>query len=140
MWARVLNLRNWMADAGCRGADFEFVPTTETYDGLASALTWCNVCPVREECLLTAMKNGWSGYWGGTMTAERARLKAPKHRVKCPLCKAVNLIKVDTSQVCVACGRSWPVGPSPAVHREKRPSELSADPQEEEVMVVGDAL
>ena len=140
MWARVLNLRNWMHRAACRGANFDFTPATETAGGLEVARTWCNTCPVREECLMTAMKNGWPGYWGGTMTAERSKLKAVKHRVKCPICKCVDLVSIDQSQVCIACGRSWPTSRIPDVPEEKRPSEKTADPQQEEVLVVGDTL
>lgn len=141
MGARVLNLRNWLTRAECRGADFDFVPTTETARGLAAAQQWCNLCPVREECLMTALRNSaWTGYWGGTTTAERSKLKAAKRRVKCPVCLSITLIDLDDSQVCIACGRSWRNGREPAVKHQKRPSEKTADPQQKEVTVVGDVL
>lgn len=89
---------------------------------------------------MTAMRNSWHGYWGGTMTTERMKLKSSKHRVKCPLCTSVMVVSVDGSQVCIACGRSWPTGRPPAVKKGKRPSERTADPQQEEVLIVGDAL
>lgn len=143
MGARVLNLRNWSDSAACKGVadQFDFTPTTETTAGLFEAQKWCNLCPVREECLMTAMRNGWSGYWGGSMTAERKKLKAAKRRVKCPLCTSVNLVRVDGNQVCVACGRSWRTGQEPVVKEDRRrPSERSDAPQHEEVSVMGDRL
>lgn len=128
MEIRVFNLRDWMKNAECRGSDFDFVPPTESAEGLSVATSmWCNVCPVRDECLVTALKNGWKGYWGGTLTSDRNKLRSMKRRKKCPLCKSVNLITADRCQICVACGRSWTVGNAP-----------SDGPQE--VTTVGDFL
>lgn len=142
MGAVVVQLRHWSADAACKGSDFEFVPSTETSRGLMGARQWCDVCPVREECLTNAMQNSWQGYWGGTLTAERNRLKAPKNRAKCPLCKSVNVVTVEESQVCIACGRSWRKGnpPVPKVKRLKRPTEKTANPETEGVIPVGEVL
>ena len=140
MGARVLNLRNWLDRAICDEDEFDFTPPTETLAGLEVAQRWCNICPVREECLMTAMRNGWQGYWGGTMTADRRKLKALKYRAKCPCCLSVNVVTVSTSQVCIACGRSWAVARAPVPAEPKRPSETSADPREEEVTIVGDML
>lgn len=141
MGVRVLDLRNWLRDAACKGVGFDFVPLTETTSGLAQAQEWCNICPVREECLMTAMRNpAWSGYWGGTTTKERSKLKASKHRAKCPLCLSVNVVTIDRSQVCIACGRSWPTGGAPVPKQEKRPSERGAGPRESEVKVMGEVL
>jgi hypothetical protein len=44
----------------------------------AGALSVCAVCPVREECLELALRNwtvGQHGVWGGTVPAERERLR-----------------------------------------------------------------
>jgi hypothetical protein len=45
----------------------------------ARAITVCSACRVREECLELALRNwavGQHGVWGGTVPAERERLRA----------------------------------------------------------------
>ena len=45
----------------------------------AGAIAVCAACPVREECLELALRNwavGQHGVWGGTVPAERERLRA----------------------------------------------------------------
>src|ERR1700733_4733652 len=45
----------------------------------AGAIAVCSGCPVREECLELALRNwavGQHGVWGGTVPAERERLRA----------------------------------------------------------------
>jgi WhiB family redox-sensing transcriptional regulator len=45
----------------------------------ASAIAVCSGCPVRAECLELAMRNwtvGQHGVWGGTVPADRERLRA----------------------------------------------------------------
>ena len=45
----------------------------------AAAITVCSGCRVRDECLELAMRNwnvGQHGVWGGTVPAERERLRA----------------------------------------------------------------
>ena len=45
----------------------------------ADAIAVCSACRVREECLELALRNwavGQHGVWGGTVPAERARLRA----------------------------------------------------------------
>jgi WhiB family transcriptional regulator, redox-sensing transcriptional regulator len=45
----------------------------------AGAIAVCSGCPVREECLELALRNwavGRHGVWGGTVPAERERLRA----------------------------------------------------------------
>lgn len=128
MEIRVFSLRDWMQDAECRGSDFDFVPVTESVQELEAAkAAWCNVCPVRDECLMTALKNGWKGYWGGTLTSDRNKLRSLKRRVKCPLCKSVTLITTERYQVCVACSRSWTISNAPGTGTQ-------------EVEIVGDLL
>jgi WhiB family redox-sensing transcriptional regulator len=40
------------------------------------ALTFCNVCTIREECLAWALKNGERyGVWGATTEQQRRRLQ-----------------------------------------------------------------
>ena len=45
----------------------------------AGAIAVCTACPVRQECLELALRNwgvGQHGVWGGTVPAERERLRA----------------------------------------------------------------
>ena len=47
----------------------------------AGAIAVCSGCPVREECLELALRNwavGQHGVWGGTIPAERERLRAAR--------------------------------------------------------------
>ena len=128
MEIRNLNLRDWMDEAECLGTferlGYDFVPDAESAVTLnAARMRFCNVCPVRDECLVTALRSGWKGYWGGTLTSERDKLRSLKRRVKCPLCKCVTLITAERSQICVACSRSWAISDLP-----------SAEPQEVKIM------
>lgn len=110
MEIRVLRLRDWMRRAKCRGSRYDFVPDAESAIGLSGLKAgFCDLCPVRDECLVTALRNGWKGYWGGTLTSERDKLRSLKHRKKCPICKSVNLITADQTQICAACSRSWTI-------------------------------
>ena len=47
----------------------------------AGAIAVCSGCPVREECLELALRNwavGQHGVWGGTIPADRERLRAAR--------------------------------------------------------------
>jgi hypothetical protein len=100
----------WQDDALCNGAPLEtFVPDKEDEAGLEAAQTYCNPCPVRATCLRYALTYGQRGYWGGTDTAERRRLKAKKNRAKCPSCESRRVVDMEESMdaLCLACGVSW---------------------------------
>lgn len=100
----------WQDAALCAGVPLEtFVPDKEDEQGLAAARLYCNPCPVRATCLRYALTYGQRGYWGGTDTAERRRLKAKKDRVKCPSCESRRVINMADSNdaLCLACGLSW---------------------------------
>ena len=54
-------------------------PTQAARREAAPAIAVCSDCPVREECLELALRNwtvGRHGVWGGTVPAERNRLRA----------------------------------------------------------------
>jgi len=56
----------WMEQAACSSADPElfFLPRTDHHT--AQALAICHWCPVRSECLSTALAEGHvDGIWGG---------------------------------------------------------------------------
>ncbi|MFH8805251.1 WhiB family transcriptional regulator [Streptomyces sp. NPDC017936] len=100
----------WQDEALCNGAPLEvFVPDKENPEGLEEARAYCNPCPVRATCLRYALTYGQRGYWGGTDTAERRRLRAKKDRVKCPSCESRRVINMAGSDdaLCLACGLSW---------------------------------
>jgi Transcription factor WhiB len=105
----------WQAGAECAGADFDFVPRVEDRLGLETARsTWCNVCPVRPECLLYALLYNEHGYWGGTLTAERRKLSKRRDRAKCPVCLSKAVIRPGGGhEICQSCGVSWAGSPDP---------------------------
>lgn len=120
----------WMDGAACNGVPMDvFVPDKEDAEGLVAAKEYCDPCSVRETCLRYALTYGQRGYWGGTDTAERRRLKAKKDRVKCPSpsCgsrRVVDMNAADGSNdaLCLACGLSW-LTASAAMPRPRTPAE-----------------
>lgn len=97
----------WQAGAPCATADFDFIPDTETDDGVNEAQQWCRTCPVRTQCLAWAMLHRAEGYWGGTSTYQRDQLRRVRTRAKCPLCLATSLVYDNPHELCLACGVSW---------------------------------
>ena len=64
----------WMQRAACRGLDVElfYSPDVET---AREAVRVCRACPVRRECLETAiLSEEQFGVWGGTLERPRRRL------------------------------------------------------------------
>lgn len=103
----------WQDEGACQGVPLDvFVPDKETPEGLAAARRWCDPCTVRNTCLRYALTYGQRGYWGGTDTAERRRLKAKKDRAKCPVCESRRVVDMQSCDgshdaLCLACGLSW---------------------------------
>lgn len=101
----------WQDEALCNGLPMEgFVPDKEDEAGLEAAREHCNPCPVRAVCLRYALTYGLRGYWGGTDTSERRRLKAKKNRAKCPSCESRRVVDMGEGSkdaLCIACGLSW---------------------------------
>jgi WhiB family redox-sensing transcriptional regulator len=112
--------QDWYRDAACRGLnDDRFFPLTEDSRSLDFVRrAYCNTCPVRQECLDTAMAVGESGYWGGTSTAERRALSKNRSRAKCPLCLGRSVRAVDRSEICLFCGASWAADERPSGREE----------------------
>jgi WhiB family transcriptional regulator, redox-sensing transcriptional regulator len=109
----------WRDLAACDGkpTDLFFgTPDRYGYDrhdpaALATAKRICDLCPVREECLDTALDLGPDvyGVWGGTTRAERERLKRYIPRRKCPVCAGEDLRISGGQQCCLDCGQSWSI-------------------------------
>jgi len=76
----------WRARAACRGADtdlfFEHISRRgrDAARIINQAKSICARCPVRVECLKTALENDERGIWGGTTFKERQRLRAERRR------------------------------------------------------------
>lgn len=110
----------WQDEARCNGVPFNFTPDVETVNGLAYARReWCNLCPVRTECLTYALLYRLSGYWGGTDTAERRKLSVARNRVKCPVCRSKAVVPTPEGQeICQRCAMSWPGDSRPRLPEE----------------------
>ena len=81
--------QHWTTKAACRGEDPEtFFPEIyyrsdfERFKELRDkALGFCARCPVRETCLLEALRNNERhGIWGGTLRHERDRMRGIKRK------------------------------------------------------------
>lgn len=102
----------WQSRAQCQGvSSFDFIPFQETPAELIRARQWCDLCPVRSECLDYALLYRLEGFWGGTSTKQRCQIRAMKIRIKCPNCTSHDVVPLDDHQLCLACGLSWAVRP-----------------------------
>jgi hypothetical protein len=63
--------REWMKHANCAQTSVQnfFVPSNQTISRQTQAL--CTSCPVKAECLNTAIETDSIGYWGATTTEQR---------------------------------------------------------------------
>lgn len=79
----------WMAKANCHGKPTRWWYSTDRGDQ-ARARAYCDPCPVRLDCLATAMQREEPGIWGGLNLQERQNLQRQARPVKvlvCPHCK-----------------------------------------------------
>ena len=100
----------WMDYGECNGAsEVDFTPDVELPRELEYVrATFCNICPVRTECLAYALLYRMSGFWGGTSTTERRLLGYARNRVRCPVCKSKALITTpEGHEICQGCSVSW---------------------------------
>jgi hypothetical protein len=80
---------------------------------------YCNLCPVRQECLDTAMRVGEQGIWAGTTSAERRALSKTRSRAKCPLCLGRAVTSDGHSEICLFCGASWAADERPSEQEQE---------------------
>jgi WhiB family transcriptional regulator, redox-sensing transcriptional regulator len=70
----------WQEQAACRGVDVELFFSVEEAD-VALALSYCDRCPVRPQCLAHAMTDREAfGVWGGMRENERRRIFRSQRR------------------------------------------------------------
>ena len=68
---------HWADHAACKGQDLnKFYPNPSDADAENWALAWCEICPVRAECLLVALNTELDGsdrhgIWGGKTPQQR---------------------------------------------------------------------
>ena len=66
----------WHRQAACRGADPDLFFPERTDGPPIAALAYCKECPVREECLTSALEGAsTTGVWGGTTGRVRRGLR-----------------------------------------------------------------
>lgn len=81
-------MRDWRRDAACLGEPLEiFFPDGNTDDKWDQALTVCNRCPVRMDCLALVMDlddfSDRYGMFGGLTPSERATRRHLRMRSAC---------------------------------------------------------
>jgi WhiB family transcriptional regulator, redox-sensing transcriptional regulator len=103
---------HWQARAVCQGAPPElFVPDGDDEPEVPApeAVRYCNVCPVRPECLEDALLHHHEGVWGGTSNYQRRQMRRKRTRQECPTCGGGDSLvsEGNNQQLCLACGCSW---------------------------------
>ena len=78
---------HWSDHAACKGQDTaKFFPNPSDHEAANWALAWCEACPVRQSCLLSALSTELDGsdmkhgIWGGTTPAERYRMRMSREK------------------------------------------------------------
>ena len=99
----VMTNTSWKKQAKCRGVDTAiFMPDdTNTLAGERKrlALTYCNACPVKQECLLYAIDNNITvGIYGGTTNLDRRRYKNRMKNKHDKRAAIANLTNATTTQ------------------------------------------
>lgn len=114
-----LAFEEWMAEGACVGADPDVFITPGDCDDdpwypRREAVAYCNGCPVRVDCLRSALQcRSTAGVWGGTSEYQRRQLRTTIERRRCPVCEArtlavlVSKVNYPTLIICMACGVSW---------------------------------
>lgn len=74
----------WRKDAACRNMDPAiFFPVGLADEDTPMALMTCRGCPVRIECLTTALAvPTTAGIWGGTTEKDRERIRRRRRRIQ----------------------------------------------------------
>jgi WhiB family transcriptional regulator, redox-sensing transcriptional regulator len=116
---------NWWDDAACKGQPSQPWFPSRSSPGYVSAyaMQFCEVCPVRLECLTYALVNYQEdGTWGGTSGRTRRQARRPCTSCGCRLspARAAALLLSPSWWLCEACAReidlrTCPPRPAPQV-------------------------
>lgn len=73
---------DWYERAACKGRDTALWISSKGNPSIyAPAKKVCETCPVKTECLETALRVPWLvGVWGGTNASERERIRVSRNR------------------------------------------------------------
>ena len=86
-----------------------FMDDERTVHANPAAQAACNRCVILTGCLEWAMKYEKYGVWGGTTPKQRAMLKRPIVRLRCPGCASEAILEESASETCLSCGLSWKI-------------------------------
>lgn len=110
-------VERWRLQAACRGAPPDLFITggdddDDPVNAPAEARSYCDICPVRAECLAWALDHTTSsqrvvGIWGGLTEYQRDQLRRKRERAHCPDCASAMIVREPTRELCLACGLSW---------------------------------
>lgn len=105
---------DWRSAAACRGLADQYFDPWDADDRAerpnATAMQYCQRCPVRQECLIEAITNDEEyGVWGGLTRRQRKMLVRARKRKRCPICSGKLLADTDAYhlQTCLSCGITW---------------------------------
>lgn len=114
----------WARRGACRGTwDERWFPDKATFEADTDVQQFCNVCPVRRDCLDWALRMREQGVWGGTTEMQRDRIKRGISRKACPVCTSVHLNREFNREICMSCGIAWQVhGPKPTQQAADTPT------------------
>lgn len=115
-------MNRWQDHAACKGEPLElFIEpdaergTRQRYISASNEIkAMCGSCPVEGECLSWALRHDEHGIWGGLTREQREAISKSRHRVKCPKCESVTIVRSDRHDICMACGISWRAPRRPA--------------------------
>lgn len=100
----------WQDLAACQGMNPEIFFPEADYLTDPRAIAACGRCPVRTICLQWALDTSQEfGVWGGLTEDQRRFINISRSRVRCPDCRSDRVVEQDHSEVCAACGLSWPI-------------------------------
>lgn len=106
--------QQWMQRGACRTAPSSVFMSED--DGVEEAPYpteeqeyYCNLCPVRADCLAYALEHDEWGVWGGTTSYQRRQLNRARERAVCPGCSSDALVMEGQAELCLSCGVSWTI-------------------------------